>query len=130
MNHRLSIALLVLVPLATVSVAVVFWRSYQERNAEHYRTFENPFGDARIVVYSLKPLFPIAFGSASDGEAFVTLESPQGTVLEKTRTEFLAQNVEEVDWSATEVWVPLVATWEIPPRLRQKTNHNLQPSGR
>ncbi|MEZ5299727.1 MAG: hypothetical protein R3F11_03525 [Verrucomicrobiales bacterium] len=72
------------VPLTAAGVAVMpgDLSGAQRRTL---RSFESPSGKAKIVVYSLEPLFPVFFGSASDCEAFVTLESLQGTVFGKNQ---------------------------------------------
>jgi hypothetical protein len=81
---------------------------------DEYRVFPSPDGRFKVVVYSCRQSVGMMPGQGSDAPGNVCLfEVSTGRMLERKRIE-MVQLVPYVDWSSTNVYIKLIADWQLP----------------
>ncbi|MCG8518671.1 MAG: hypothetical protein MI794_11830 [Pseudomonadales bacterium] len=76
-----------------------------------YRTFQSPYNEHKVVVYSV-PVLPMMMpGSAGDSPGYVQLQNSSGHILEEKRVD-MVQLIDDVQWSDDSVYIKLFADWK------------------
>jgi hypothetical protein len=103
--------------LVTSALAVgfaFFLYSVDGRRGTEYRIFRSPDGRFSVVIYSSNRLLPIMPGQSGDPPGVVCLRDATGETLASEKVE-MVQNVDQVNWSKTNVHIKFVADWKLPP---------------
>ena len=96
-----------------VAIFVVGKEIWSTTRASEYRSFSSPDDRFKIVVFRVPKLFAMPGGSG-DAPGFVRLvDSGRGRTVKQKRVK-MVQLVDQVEWSATNVDVRLITTWELP----------------
>lgn len=102
-------SLMVLVAIALVAVAGIYWKLNQKSIYEVYFSPDKKF---KLVLYSYHRIIAMP-GSGSDAEGLLCLfNETTGTELSRCKVG-IVREVEQVEWSATNVYIPLIANWEL-----------------
>ncbi len=80
---------------------------------EEYATFNSPDGKYKIVVMKTSSYFGKSPGQGGDSPGEVRLVNKNGDILQKKDVE-MVQLVENVEWSEKNVYIKLVADWDLP----------------
>lgn len=80
---------------------------------EEYATFNSPNGKYKIVVMKKSSFFGKSPGQVGDSPGEVRLLNKNGDVLENKDVE-MVQLVEKVEWTDKNVYIKMVADWELP----------------
>lgn len=80
---------------------------------EEYAAFNSPDGKYKIVVMKKSTFFGKAPGQGGDAPGEVRLVNKNGDVLQQKDVE-MVQLVEKVEWTEKNVYIKLVADWELP----------------
>ena len=87
-----------------------FWR---RPRADEYRRYSSPDGRFEIIVFRT-PTSSTMPGQSSDAPGYFQLRDAQtGRVLRERQVE-MVQLVDQIEWSATNVDVRLLADWKLP----------------
>lgn len=97
-----------------IGVLVAFGlRAWRRLGAEEYRAFASPDGRFQVVVYRIPSRITMP-GQSSDASGYFQLcETWTGRVLRERSVE-MVQLVDQIEWSATNVDVRLLADWSLP----------------
>jgi hypothetical protein len=99
--------------LLLAAVLVFGLRAWRRAPAEEYRTFAGPDGRFQIVVYRVPMNFACP-GQGSDAPGYLQLRDGRtGRVLRERAVE-MVQQVDQIDWSPTNVDVRFLADWNLP----------------
>ena len=103
-----------LIAMFSVVAVFVFGKEiWGTTKASEYRSFSSPDDRFKIVVFRIPTLYAMPGGSG-DAPGFVRLvDSDRGRTLKQKRVK-MVQLVDQVEWSATNVDVRLITTWELP----------------
>ncbi|MGC3958224.1 MAG: hypothetical protein QM813_09890 [Verrucomicrobiota bacterium] len=80
---------------------------------EEYRRYSSPDGRFQIVVFRIPTAFARPGGSSDAPGYFRLLDAHTGKVLREQEVE-MVQLVDQIEWSATNVEVRLLADWSLP----------------
>lgn len=80
---------------------------------EEYAAFNSPDGKYKIVVMKKSTFFGKSPGQGGDVPGEVRLVNKNGDVLQQKDVE-MVQLVEKVEWTEKNVYIKLVADWELP----------------
>jgi len=90
-------------------------RAWRRLGAREYRTYDSPDRRFQIVVYRIPVFAAMMPGQASDAPGYFQLqESKTGRILEDQDVE-MVQQIQQVEWSPTQVRVEILADWTLPP---------------
>jgi hypothetical protein len=97
-----------------VGVLIAFGlRAWRRSGAEEYRTFASSDGRFQLVVFRIPTGFAMP-GQSSDAPGYFQLRDARtGRVLRERSVE-MVQLVDRIEWSPTNVHVPLLADWSLP----------------
>ena len=88
-------------------------RSGSAPKAEEYRSYASPDGRFKMVVYRI-PMQSAMPGQSGDAPGFVRLyDQRTGHILEQKDVE-MVQNIDQFEWSATNLYIKLFADWRLP----------------
>ena len=99
--------------LSVIFLFTIISSSYGCAKMEEYTKFKSPDGKYKILVMKKTSFFGRSPGSAGDSPGEVRLVNANGEVLQKTDVE-MVQLVEKVQWTDKNVYIKLVADWDLP----------------
>ena len=100
--------------LATsAALLTVGCHSGSKTGAEEYRSSVSPDGRFKVVVYRI-PTHSAMPGQSGDARGFVPLHDQRtARILEEKDVE-MVQNIEQFEWSPTNLHIKLFADWKLP----------------
>jgi hypothetical protein len=98
-----------------VSVLIAFGlHALYRSSATEYRSYLSPDGRFKMVVFRL-PMLMAMPGQSSDAPGFVRLyDQRSGRILQQKEVE-MVQNIDQFEWSPTNLYIKLFADWRLPP---------------
>jgi hypothetical protein len=105
-----KLLLILFVCLIFATAGYIYWN---RTRLDQYQVLESPDRRFRLVVYR-RPIWPSSMpGQGSDAPGVVRLYDRSGRLLNEAPVR-MVQQVEEVQWSADHVEVPLVFYFKLP----------------
>ncbi|HEY3741778.1 MAG TPA: hypothetical protein VGL53_18130 [Bryobacteraceae bacterium] len=110
MSTRLKRWLILVACLLLAGAGYLYWA---HTRLEFYETLESPDHRFKLMVYR-KPIWPSSMpGQASDAPGIVRLYDGSGRLLNEAPVD-MVQQLNDVEWSADHVDVPLVFNFKLP----------------